>query len=351
MEKLKVSLLILTLALFGFQSQASKEDYKKTISKSFDINPDATLLVKNKFGKIHCINWAENRISIDVEISIEASSQEKADKYFNKIEIKFEGSPSKVSAITNMEDNIFNNNNGEMSVDYTIHMPASVNIDLNNKFGDIILETVKGNSNIDLGYGSINAKKLMGESNKINISFSEGFIGYVKNSDIDLKYSELKMDEAMSLKVDSKFSEFNLGTVDVLTMESGYDDDFIGEVRNLDIESDFSDIEVRSVNESLTGDIDYGELKVKTIDKNFKLIDIKNSFSDVSLGFSPEASFRVVANIKMGDFDYPKDKAQLSEMELSYTSSKFEGLIGGNKDTTSKVLIDTKNAGVTLYYR
>jgi len=351
MKTLKTALLIVTLSLFAFQTMAGKDEFKKTISKSFDINSDATLKIKNKFGKIHCMNWDENRIKIEVEISVEASSQEKADKYFKKIEIKFDGSPSLVSAETHMEDNIFKNNSGEMSIDYIIHMPESISIDLNNKFGDILLESVKGKSMINVAYGSINAKKLLADNNEIKMSFSEGFIGYIKDAELKIKYSELDLDEAISLSVESKFSEFNLGSVDVLTMESGYDEDYIGKVRNLDIEADFSEIEIRSMAERLVADIDYGELKVKTIDKNFKLIEVENSFSDVSLGFDTEASFRVVATVKMGSFSYPNDRAHLNEVELSYTSSKYEGLIGDNKDTNSKVLIETRNAGVTVYFR
>lgn len=153
------------------------------------------------------------------------------------------------------------------------------------------------------------------------------------------------------MSAESKFSEFSIRKIDVLTLESGYDDDFIGSIRDLDVEAGFSDIEVRSLEQRLVADIDYGELKVKGISKSFSLIDLTCSFSDADFGFNDEASFRLVATVKMGDLSYPRDRARLTELELSYTSSKYEGLIGNDQETTSKVLIETKNGGVNLFYR
>ena len=342
--------IILLSALLSLQLQAADE-FTKKISKSFDVNKDATLSVKNKFGKVQCENWDKNSISIEVTITVQASSQEKANKYLDKIKIEITGSSSLVTAITSMEDNLFDKGNNEMSIDYMINIPGTINVELTNKFGDIILSEVGGTSIIDLGYGTIDAKKLLGNTNKLDIEFSDGYIGYIKSANMDLKYSELKIDEVSDMTVESKFSELNIGKIDVLTLETGYDDDFVGYVRNIDIEADFSDVEVRTVEQTLTANFDYGELKVKEVGKSFKLIDITNSFSDANIGFNTEASFRINATVKMGDLTYPQDRAKLSVVEMSYTSNKYEGLIGGNTDTQSKVMIDSQNSGVTLYYR
>ncbi len=351
MKTLKSSLFVILLSvIMGFQLQA-EDEFTKKISKSFDVNKDATLTVKNKFGKVHCENWDKNSISIEVTITVQASNQEKANKYFEKIKNDITGTNSLVTAITSMEDNLFDKGNNELSVDYMIYMPATVNVELNNKFGDIIVSEIGGTSKINLGYGTIDIKKLSGSTNALDIEFSDGYIGYIKSANLDLKYSELKVDEIADMNAESKFSELNIGKIDVLTIETGYDDDFIGSVRNIDVEADFSDVEIRNLEQTLTANFDYGELKVKEVGKSFKLIDITNSFSDANIGFNPEASYRINATVKMGDFSYPQDRAKLSVVEMSFTSSKYEGLVGGNSDTQSKVMIDSQNSGATLYYR
>lgn len=331
---------------------SASDEFTKKISKSFDVNKDATLSVKNKFGKVHCENWEKNSISIDVTITINGVSEEKANKYLENIGVDITGTSSLVSAVTNLDSDIFGKNNCELSIDYMIMMPKTINADITNKFGEIILAEVGGSATIDLGYGSLNAKRLTGNTNRIEIEFSDdGYIGYVKSATIDIKYSELNIDEANDINGESKFSELSIGKIDILTLETGYDDDFIESVRNLDVEADFSDIEVRQLTESLTANFDYGGLKVKEVARNFKLIDITNSFSDANIGFNPEASFRLSAMVKMGDLSYPSVNAKISVTELSYTSDKYEGVIGTSSDTGSKVMINSGNSGVTLYYR
>ena len=351
MKTLKLSVLLFATIFLSLQTYALKEEFTKKITKSFDINKDATLAVKNKFGKIHCQNWDKNSIAIEVEITVTASNQDKANKYFDKIDINFDGSSTRVSATTSFDDNLFSKNNNEISIDYMISMPASINLEIDNKFGDIILDEVNGSSSIEVGYGSLKANKLTGDNNDLEIKFSDAFIGYVKNADLELKYSELEIDEVQSLSAECKFSEMDLGKVDMITLESGYDDDFIGKVRDMDVEASFSDIEIMSLSEKLVADCDYGSIKVKEVKSNFKLIDISSSFSDANIGFNSEASFRLVATVKMGDLSYPRNKSRLTEVEITYTSSKYEGLVGDNSDTSSKVLVEAKNSGVNLFYR
>jgi hypothetical protein len=349
MKTLNIYAMIAGMLVFSLQ--AAGEEFTKKISKSFDVNSNASLNVSNKFGKIHCQNWDKNSVAIEVTITVDASGQEKANKHFDKINIQITGSSDQVTASTNIGDDVFNNNNNSISIDYLISMPANINVNLTNKFGDIIIDEVKGSGIIDLAYGSVNCKRLSGSKNDLEIKFSEGFIGYIQSADMELKYSELEIDEAGDMVLDSQFSQFEVGSIDALTMESAYDDDYIGKVRDIDVEADFSDVEVMALGEKLVAVFDYGELKVKEVDKDFSLIDISNSFSDANIGFHTEAGFRLSATIKMGDLDFPRERSKLSVVDLSFTSSKYEGVVGDKPETISKVLINSSNSGVTLYYR
>jgi len=344
--------MLVALIFITVQAMAGGDTFSKKFSKSFDVNKDASLVLHNKFGKIQCTNWDKNVISIEVEIEVEAPNQEKANKYFDKIEVEISGSASKVSAITHFDDNLFkNNNDNNISIDFYVSMPSSVNLEVDHKFGDLIIGTVTGNTNIELGYGDMDVQRLEGQNNVLNIKFSDGKIGYVANAELELKYSDFNVDEAGSMNAESKFSDFHLGKVDVLTLETGYDDDYIGFVRDLDLESGFSDVEIRNLTEKVVADLDYGELKIKEVDAGFKLIDITTNFADANVGIQPGASFKMVATVKMGELSYPRDKARLSEVDLSYTSKKYEGVVGDNESPEARVLIETKNGGANIYYR
>ena len=350
MKTVKINFVLLLSLLLSVQLYARKDDFTKTITRSFDVNSDASLFVKNKFGKVHFINWDKNTISIEVTISVEASSEEKANKFFDKIDISISGNSNRVTAITSFPEKL-NNNNNDFSIDYMVKLPKSINLEVNNKFGDIIINEVDGKCDIELGYGKIEAKRLMNEHNNLVIKFSEGFIGYINSSDLELKYSDLEIEEAVDMTAETKFSDFKLGSVEILTLDTGYDDDFIGSVRDLDIESGFSDIEVRNLDKRLTADCDYGELTVKQVSKDFSLIDITNSFADATIGLYPETGFKIVAEVKMGDLDFPEDKARLSVIDISGSSKKYEGVVGEGSETNARILVEAKYSDITIYYR
>ena len=351
MKTLKFNIALLTFVFLAATSFARNEEFSKEINKSFDVDKNATLIVKNKFGLVHCENWDKSSISIKVTITVDASSQEKAEKYFDKIDITLTGNRSEVKAITEFGNNAFKNNSN-ISVDYLIYMPASASVDITNKFGGVILNEVQGTSDIYVAYGSLRAKRLLGESNNLKMSFSEDcFIGYLNSGDIVLKYSDLEVSEVKNVSLETGFSELKIGTADVITLESGYDDLYIGTVRDLDLESDFSEMEIRNVKQRLVVDYSYGELNVKQIDKDFLLIDLDNSFGEASIGIEEGASFKLIATIKMGEFEFPEEKARLSVVDLSFSSNKYEGVIGGDENTKSKVIVAASHSEVSLFFR
>ncbi len=351
MKTLKFNIALLTFVFLAATSFARNEEFSKEINKSFDVDKNATLIVKNKFGLVHCENWDKSSISIKVTITVDASSQEKAEKYFDKIDITLTGNRSEVKAITEFGNNAFKNNSN-ISVDYLIYMPASASVDITNKFGGVILNEVQGTSDIYVAYGSLRAKRLLGESNNLKMSFSEDcFIGYLNSGDIVLKYSDLEVSEVKNVSLETGFSELKIGTADVITLESGYDDLYIGTVRDLDLESDFSEMEIRNVKQRLVVDYSYGELNVKQIDKDFLLIDLDNSFGEASIGIEEGASFKMIATIKMGEFEFPEEKARLSVVDLSFSSNKYEGVIGGDENTESKVIVAASHSEVSLFFR
>jgi len=351
MKTQKIVILVLAaIWVLPFNGFAAREEFSKKINRSFEVDKNASLVLKNKFGKINCTSWDKNSIALEVIITVEAAGEKKANEIMGKIDVDISGSRSKVSAITTFAENLPSNNN-KIQVDFLISMPAWVNLEIDHRFGDLILGEVSGNSMITLGYGNFRIQRMTGSEQVLDIKYSSGNIGYLTNAKLDLRYSGFEMDEAISMTATSKFSKLKIGKIDALTIDSGYDDDYIGFVRDIDIKASFSNVEIRSLEEKLIASLDYGDLKIRETGRNFKLIDLTSKFAGADIGIHSDASFRIVASVKLGDFSYPRQKANLSVVELSHTSSKYEGLVGENTDTSSKVLIDARNGGVNLYFR
>ena len=167
--KILIPLQIAVIALSPVTSLG--EDYSKTIKNKYNVNDNAQLVIQNKFGEVRCLNWTEKAVSIEVTITVDASSQEKAQKLLDKISVSMSGSSDKVEAITDIAETGFNN--VEFSIDYIVMMPENVRLDLMNKFGDSYVEEVSGQSRLEIQYGNMEIKSLKHSSNNIIVKFSD----------------------------------------------------------------------------------------------------------------------------------------------------------------------------------
>ena len=341
----KFILILIALSLTTFSLNAAKDEYTKKISKIFDVKKDALLSIENKFGTIHCNNWDKNSISIEVTIEVNASSQDKANKFFDKIEITISGNTDEVNAKTSFTGEC----KSEMSIKYLIFMPKTINLDLENKFGDIFINEVTGKTNIEIGYGSLEAHKMMNNKNDLEIKFSDAIIDFIKEAEIEIKYSELKINEALNLTIDSKFSSLTTDKVNMIIWDSEYDDNEIGSIDDIEIGSNFSDVKIDNLKNKLILDMQYGGCKVQEVSEGFTEIFIDNSFADIKIGFTPYSSFSIDAEIKFGELSYPKS-ANIRHEQSSFTTNIYKGTIGKDENPISKVVIDSRNSNVTIFY-
>jgi len=339
------SMIILFIFSTGF---AQGGDFKKYVEKKFQVNKDASLMIKNKFGDIHCQVWNESSVSIKVEITVEASSQEKANKVLNRINVELSGDQNQVKGVTEVDNMSFNN--AEFSIDYFIMMPKSLNVDLNNSFGEIYVEEVDGDARINLEYGEMEVDALNGNSIEITLKFSEGSVDYMKNGKVSIEYGELDSKGANKLEVRSRFSELNLDKLETLVLDSQYDDISIGSTGDVEIIARFSDVEIEQLNGNFNLDAQYGEFSADYIHAGFDKGYVKTAFSGVSLEFDPKASFKVDAEMKFCTLSYPASGSKVTHSEQGYTTNLYKGTIGPDSSPTASLVIVSQNGDVDISY-
>ncbi len=345
MKTFKLSITLLALLILPLaQSYAAVEEYGKTINKEFNVNKDATLDVSNKYGKVHITTWDKNVVKIDVKITVDVKTKEEADKLLNKINVVFNASSSKVEATTKM-DTKNNKSTKKLSIDYTISMPASNDLDVTNKFGDVYINELDGKCNVDISYGSFNAGNLRHVENNIDLQFSQGNIQYIERANMDLQYSEIEIEKSPKINFDSQFSEIELSKVGKLDVDSQYDTYIIKGVGELNMDSQFSTVKLGRLTSKLSLDIGYGAFKLGGVDKSFESINIDNQFGDIAIEFREGANFNFEADISMGDFNFP-DGATITKKKKSYTSAEYTGSVGGG--SSAKVIIESQYGGVRL---
>ncbi len=348
MKTLSKSTLILLIVALLVPMSSFADEFTKNVSGKYNVNPNALLVIKNKFGEVHCQNWAEPAISIDVTITVEASSQEKANKMLQKITISLSGSSDKVEAITNIAEMGFNN--AEFQVDYMVMMPRNIRLNLDNRFGEAYIGEVEGASNIEIQYGEIEAQSFKNSSNLVVIKFSDAQFGFVEGGEFEIAYSELDLDKGNSAKVNSSFSDVGLGHFNNLDIVSKYDDLKIEKVTTITCGAKFAEVNVEELTGAFTFNVEYGGLDIESLGSSFGSGKIINSFNDVNISLNADVSLTLDAEVDFGSVDYPESKSKIRSEEVNYTKNIDKGTIGTAAAPANQLFIRSKNAGVDIDY-
>jgi hypothetical protein len=343
----RYSVIIVFLTSMGIQRITAKTDYSKVIKKEFAVNHDAKLIIENKFGQVHCDNWDKNSISIEVTITVQCQKESTATELFDKISIVMNGSPSQVEARTVFTDGDIKGRN-KIQIDYKISMPASINLDLTNKFGDIYINELAGTGKIDLSYGNMEVNKLTNSDNLLNIKFSKANIESIQGAVLSLKYSDIQIEYAGSLRLDSKYS--TIDAAQVISITGSYEGGKLN-IENstaVDSKSKFSDLHITRIAKTLNLDLQYGNCDVGEMPADFTNISILNKYGNVSIGISKDASYNLDADLKYCDLDFPEDKANMTKSVITNTTKSFKATVGKIANPTAKVTIQSEYGNVSL---
>lgn len=324
----------------------SNEESSKVIKKEFTINPDAKVLLDNKFGQIHCNNWDKNMVSVEISITVGAPNKAKADKLLDLINITSESTPSDVQIRTVLDKEF--SDNSKLSINYTVNLPATVNLNLTNKFGDVYLNELSGKGNFSLSYGNVEINKLMNSNNVIDIKFGKGDIQYITGAMVALKYSELKVTYAGSLYVDSKFS--NLESDKIVSLALGFEGGKV-DVENISVvtgTSKFTDLNFGHLETKIDLSIQYGNCEIDKISGDFTLISVRNKYGDVSVNIPAGTSYSLDADLKFCDLDFPEDQTNLKQKIITNTSKSFKGIVGKNPNPEARVIVKSEFGNVSL---
>jgi len=344
-DSLRLSrIVMITIFLLPWMTITAQDFTKTYYQEKYDVDKGASLVIRNKFGEIHCQSWDESSVDITVTVKVDASTQEKANKVFDKIGVQLSGTRIKVEGITT----VGSISNANYSIDYDIRMPRWIDIDIDNKFGDIYLDESNGLVKINLEYGAMEANAFNGPKTELTIKFSNAEAGFMKDGTLNIEYGEWKSSGAENLQLYSRFSEISIEKLAKLNIDSQYDEINIGSSGTVISISRFSELEFEKINSDFDFDAEYGDITIHYISPAFKLGKVRNTFAGASLTFDPKASMNISAEMDFGELSYPDSHTSLSQETIGYTKNIYKGKIGSAASPTSQLTITTKNADVDI---
>ncbi len=252
--------LLITALVFGTTVLAAGDpmvEKKKTYSKSYAVSNSEKISLSNQFGEMKISTWDKGEVKVDVTITTEAGTDERAQQLLDVIEIQDGKSGSGVYFKTKIGNN--NNNNrgkGEKQsfhIDYVVYVPASGFVDARNEFGPLSIGDFKGKIFLESKFGSLTAGNLSGDGN-VNVEFGKANVAGMDGGSLSIKFSRgLINNLSGDVRANFEHSSVKLGVENNL--------------KNIDIKNSFTQLYL-DVNTGLSASFDistsFCEVKNKT---------------------------------------------------------------------------------------
>ena len=354
----KKGLVFLAVLSVGFPVRIFAQD---EISKKYHEEypaPKGTILeVFNKYGDVDFQNWNKNQVVIDVLITVDSPDEEYARKMLDYLDVVFSQHGQTIRAET-VIDNRFSRSGWtrwgregkRFSIDYTIHAPASIDVQLSNKYGDMFVSRISGHAVLAVKYGNLKVNHLDREDMKplniVTLGYGKGVIDEAKWLKMELKYSKLDIGTIQALAGESAYSRLNIETGSSVVLESKYDEINLGTLKNLVLSIAYGKVKAETISSKVALESRYTSVHVDHIPATFKSIKIDNKYGGISLGIDNQASYSLNAVARYCKISVP-ESSKLSKI-LENTSATYNGIVGNQQNPEAVVKISTSYGGVKL---
>ncbi len=351
-------LLLVPLLSFANNDGGLKGKYtkEKNLNKEFSVSKSALLKISNDYGNIDITSWNEDRIVMNISIKVSGNNEEKVIKKLESIDVEFESSSELVSAKT-----IFNKNSGSwwdkwtsgwgnnvnMKINYTVKVPVTNSVSLNNDYGSITLDKIEGNAKINCDYGQIIIGELLADDNYINIDYTNNStIKYMKSGKINADYSDIDIENSDKVDINADYTQTKFGAVKQLNFNCDYGGLRIENGGSVYGDSDYVGIKIGSISDELSINSDYGSLGIRSLHSSFKNITIKTDYTSVDIGYNNDCNFDFNLRTSYGgikvDEDITIQKKYVKDSKKDYQGYK------GKSNSGSSINITSSYGGIKL---
>jgi hypothetical protein len=320
---------------------ASLVEKRRTIVKVFEVSAKDQLAIDNQFGQVTVNLWDKKDIRVEVVITANAASDARAAEYLNAVSIDEKREGPLITLRTGINRSHFGAttwsawkstgsgpaDRNYIQIDYTIHMPKTNALVVQNKFGDTHIPTFQAPLTVDSKYGNFHATLLDNPQNVIQVAFGNARIGTMKGGKLEVRFGDLLLDRATTLALVNKSGKLTIGEVDRLNADINY--------------SGASSI--GSLNESCEVKLNYsGNFRISQLPRSAEHVDIRAAYSSVTL---PAESSNFDVTVTHGNFRYPTNVKVLftnqpgqEEKAARAGTRSYEGKVGSGTGTRIKVI-------------
>ncbi|RZN81025.1 MAG: hypothetical protein EVB11_10710 [Winogradskyella sp.] len=353
--KLLIVLLILPTLIFANVTTLSDKvtTRERVIQKSYKVDKNATLKVNNKFGNVDIITWDKNTIEFDILIRVSGNDEDKIEDRLERIDIDFSATNSLVSAITKIEKNKSNwwnwgkKMNLKLEINYVIKIPITNSIDINNDFGNVNVDTLKGVAKINCDHGNITTKELMADGNELNFDHTKNcYFEYIKSGKINADFSSYTVAKTKDLNISADHTSGHIETAENITYNCDFKSLKVDNVNNITGNADHLTLLIGTVYKNVSVKSDFGSVKIGKMASNAQNISIDAEHARIYLGYDSAYNFNFDINLEHASLKNT-DNFNFTKRRLKSSDKYYSGSYGDNS-SNNLVKISSEFGSVTF---
>lgn len=361
MNRYKITAFASVIILMIPMLVAAQFTESKQINKRFKISTETRVEITNKYGKIKINTWEKDSIVFDVKIKVEDKKLSRLEKLIREIDFDFINSTHFIIAHTKVGENrsslekeVVNfkesvlQSDGKIEIDFTVWMPKTNQLKVENKFGDVYIDDYLGDIEINLSNGNLKSHDFAGKTN-LKLSFGDATINQMKTGRLDCNYSEVYIKKADKLQIVSKSSDFEITEINEINTDSRRDKFRIQLIDILDAKGSFTNYRITEITDNLNLKTEYGDLDIEKVAPDFKSVYIESKSTDINLYFSEESEFGFDITHTRSQTNFCR-KMDIKKEEVLDEKEKKIQLTGnfGSGAKTTKLFMNASGGGINI---
>ncbi len=311
--KTYVPFLMLMICSTAFAQMTSS----KSIHKTYEINNTGALYLDNKYGDITINGWDKETIEIKIDIEAIDKKNENSDAILDRIQPKFKVANNYVNIVSEIEEkktsffskyfnkiNPFEPEKSNIAINYTINLPANCDVEIVNKFGDLIFNDWSGKLKATVNHGDVWLNESI-KSATIDVKFGKLRAKAINFANIVLKNGNIELEEAKYLNLKTSGTNITIDQVEELEISSNKDNAVFNYIKNIEGSLRFSSLKIEVLENEIDLNTKITDLEILKIKQPNSKIRLEQTSSNITINISG-TSFVFDANLEQGTLKLPK---------------------------------------------
>ena len=211
------------------------------------------------------------------------------------------------------------------------------------------MDSHRANAEIILSNGDIQARNFS-KTLKLKLEFGSASLQDIENAQLTINYSDITCGNLNTLNLSSRSSTIEIEETGALEITSSRDKLVIKSCASIIGDASFSRIRINELGNMCTMETQYGELRLNSLSRNFRSIQIKSQYTDIFLGiitgtnYSMDLLYDAKTNLNIS----APINSQLKKETLNDKSGTIQASGDIGKAGTSHISVSAKAGALSL---